>query len=121
MRRRKRPRLNREQALGAKPLAAKIVSRKPLPNGGQRVTIAVHPRGIRKWLLRLPETIERQFELDPIGVELVQQCDGQKNVRYIVNKFASKHRLDAAEAEKAVTTFLQTLVRKGLLTMLVPK
>ena len=119
--RRKSLRLSREQSLNAKPLAARILARQPLANGGQRITIAARTHGVRTWLLRLPATVERQFELDPVGVDVIQYCDGQKNVRYIAKRLAQQHRLDSAEAERAVTMFLQTLVRKGVLSMIVPK
>ena len=118
---RRSPRLSREQALNARPVAATILARQPLSNGGQRITIAARTRGIRKWLLRLPANIEQEFEIDSVGVDVIQYCDGQKNVRYIINKFAKRYRLDSTEAEKAVTMFLQLLVRKGVMSMIVPK
>jgi len=118
--RRRALRLSREQSLNAKPVAARILARQPLANGGQRITISARTRGIRKWLLRLPGTIEQDFDLDQIGIDVIQCCDGTKSVRYIVKRLAKQYRLDSVVAERAVTMFLKTLVRKGVLSVIVP-
>ena len=83
------------------------------------LTEAERDTGWRRWLLRVPETIQRDFELDSLGVEVMDMCDGQKTVRYIVERFAKRNGLNEHEARQAVTTFLRTLIRKGLVQMMV--
>ena len=117
----KPPRLDRDQTLGAKPLAAPIVRRTPLPRGGERLTVAAEPSIWTRRLLRLPRQVERQFELDAFGVEMIRMCDGQKTVRWIIDRFSRNHQIDAHEAERAVLTFLRTIVGKGLVSMVVAK
>lgn len=114
-----KPRLSREQALDAKPVATPVVKREPLPEGGQRVTVHLQPSRVQRWLLRAPDRITRQFELDPMGLEVLAMCDGHKTVRYILETFAKRHRVHPHEAEKAVTTFLQTMIRKGLVSVVI--
>lgn len=113
------PPLMRDHALEARPVAARILTRHSLGNGAERVTIGIRTQGMRRWLLRRPEIIERQFELDAFGIHLVHCCDGHHSVQSIIERFATKYRLDPAEAEKAVTAFLQILIRKGILTMII--
>ena len=100
-------------------MVTKILARHPLANGGQRITIEVRPSRASKWVLRLPETVERKFELDPFGVYIIDHSDGQKTVRFIIKKLAKRYQLDPVEAEQAVVTFIQILVRKGVLSLVV--
>jgi len=113
--------LDRDQAFNAKPVAANIVKREPLDDGGQRLTVRVAPGKWQKRLLRLPDEINRQFDLDSIGVEVLDMCDGNKSVRYIIRKFAKTHKVNEHEAEKAVVAFLRTMMQRGLVMMAVPK
>ena len=115
----KKPTLTREQSLSAKPVAVRIIERQPTPDGGQRITLEGSPRGVYRWLLRAPEKIQRDFDLDPFGVEVLDMCDGNKPVRYIIDRFAKTHSLHPHEAERAVIAFLRTMMRKGLVTMAV--
>jgi len=115
----RKPHLTRDQALNAKPIASPILSRETLPDGGQRIKIPFRPTGVYKWLLRVPETACRSFELDPLGIEVLTMCDGQKSVRYIVQKFAKAHRLNPHEAEHAVVTYVETMLRKGVVSVVI--
>ena len=117
----RKPKITRDQSLSARPVAAPISGRQTLENGGQRLTFNARPSRWQKTLLRLPDTVERQFELDPYGVEILDMCNSKLTVLRIVKRFADHHRLDPHEAERAVLLFLRMLVRKGLVTMLVKK
>jgi len=64
-----------------------------------------------------PKEIERTFRLDPIGLEVYEACDGETAVNTIIRRFSRKHRVSEAEAEVAVTTFLKTLIMKGLVVI----
>lgn len=115
----KQPALTRDAALDAKPIAATILASEPLPGGGQRIKVPFRPTGLHKWLLRVPDTATKSFELDPFGLEVLGMCDGQKSVRYIVQKFSKAHRLNVHEGERAVITFIETMMRKGLISVVV--
>ena len=111
--------MSREQALAAKPVAVAVARREPLKDGGQRIIVTAPVTGWRRKLLRMPEQVTQKFELDAFGVEVLDMCDGQKTVRYIIRRFARNHQLDEHEAETAVTMFLHTLMRKRLVAMAV--
>jgi hypothetical protein len=113
------PKLTREQSMRARPIAVRILSREPLPYGGQRLTVGFQPTGFQKFLIRNTAGMTKKFELDPFGLAVLKMCDGTKSVRHITDAFAKKHKLHPAEAERAVSTFLQTMMRKGLIAMAV--
>jgi len=117
----KKPELQREQALTARPLMTQILRREPLPGGGVRIIVPFNPVGYQRWLLRIPTDATREYELDNFGIEVVDLCNGERSVRHIVKRFAKDHNLNQHEAERAVTTFLQNMMRKGLVAMVIPK
>lgn len=113
--------LTREQSLSAKPVASKVISSESLPGGGVRVSVPYQPSKMQRLILRVPDTLTRQFELDVIGAEVLAHCDGQKTVRYIIEAFTKKHRVHPHEAERAVVAFLEMMLTKGLIVMVVEK
>jgi hypothetical protein len=76
-----------------------------------------------KWqqMLGAEEECRRTFGLDKYGVEVYRACDGMAPVRSIIDLFARNHRLSLAEAEISVSTFVKTLLTKGLIVMKVDK
>lgn len=111
--------LTRDQALRARPVTARILRREPLDAGGERLTVPFTPTGLQKFFFRHSEGMTKKFDLDVFGLEVLAMCDGRKSVRHVVDTFARRHNLHAAEAERAVTTFLQIMMRKGLVAMAV--
>jgi len=111
----------REDAFDARPLAAKIFERHDLPDGGARIVIGCKATRMQRFILRLPEIVKREFELDAYGMEILSLCDGQRSVKHLISKFAKTHDLNQQEAKQAIITFLQTMIRKGLVVMVVPK
>lgn len=112
--------MTREQSLGAVPVAVSILEKVPSKNGGVRVTISVPTRPLQRKLLRLPEYVKREFELDPFGHEILLWCDGKNSVVDVLRLFSEKHGINPHEGEKAVLTFLRTLIAKGLVVLKVP-
>ena len=111
--------MSRGQSLDAKPVAAEIIEREPLQDGGQRITVSFTTRRWQRLMLRLPDTISKQFELDAFGVEIIDLCNGKRTVRQIIKAFAERHKLNVPEAEHAVLTFLRTLITKGIVAITV--
>lgn len=74
-----------------------------------------------KWQKRFgaPPEYERQYVLDPLGREVLEACDGTAPVRAIAQEFARHHKVSIPEAEISVTTFLKTLMAKGIIRMVV--
>ncbi len=115
------PQLTREQSLDTRPVTVNILSREPLEGGGQRITVPYQPSGWVKFILRVPSTATKKFELDALGVEVLDDCDGEKSVRHMATLFAKRHKVDKHEAERAVIAFLDTLVKRGVIILVVPK
>jgi hypothetical protein len=111
--------LSREASLNAKPVATKILERHELPDGGARLVFRYQPTRMQRLLLRIPDTATRKYEMDLYGLQVLELCDGQRNVKHIIKRFAKDHSLDPREAERAVLKFLEILVRKGLVEMIV--
>ncbi len=63
------------------------------------------------------EYCQRTFGLDAYGREVYDACDGKNSVKIITQRFARKHRISQSEAEVAVTTFIKTLMSKGLVAI----
>jgi len=87
-------------------------------NGAIQLLVRRRSSRLQKWL-GAPAEYDRRYELDALGGEVYQACDGKKRVNEIVARFARAHQLNAAEAELAVTTYLKTLMGKGLIGMAV--
>ena len=108
----KRLDFNRKQALEAKPVAFPPVRTE---TKGEKLYVTlefVRPRWQR--VLGADKLCERTFGLDAYGQQVYAACDGNTTVRAIINRFAKKHNIDPAEAERNLTTFLKTLIGKGL-------
>ena len=108
----KAPMLDRETAMGGFPLQlpTKRVEEK---DGKLYVTIEFRrPRW--QQILGADEVCERTFGLDPYGREVFDACDGKTNVDKIVKRFARNHHISVAEAEVSVSTFLKTLMSRGM-------
>jgi len=112
--------LDRGAALAARPEAAPLVRCEERENGGALVTVRLARRRWLRWLGG-PDEVEQSFGLDALGREVYEACDGKSSVRKIIRDFAARHKVSPAEAEIAVTTFLKTLMAKGLVVMAVDK
>jgi hypothetical protein len=93
-----------------------IVKQEVRADGGLRVTVLLDRPAWQRWLGG-SEKVGRTFGLDNAGRQVYEACDGRRNARAIIRRFAAANRLNEAEAEIAVTTFLKTLMAKGLVAM----
>lgn len=104
--------ISREAAMSACPVrrpALKIEEK----NGKLYVTVEFErPRWQR--VLGGERLCRRTFGLDAFGQEVYDGCDGSTPVSGIIKRFSERHHLSLAEAEISVSTFLKTLVSKGL-------
>jgi len=116
--RKKRPELNREVALSARPVRVPAKKTKVDDKGELHVTMEYTRPG---WQQRLggTEKCERTFVLDKLGREVYEWCDKDRSVKQVVDEFVRKHKVSVAEAEYSVTTYLKTLLKKDLVAMAV--
>ena len=105
--------------LRAKPVRNTAV--RAVDNGTSGVTLYVKRRR-PSWLVPpvswvVPYAPERQVTLDTLGQELWQYCDGKASVEEVVDRFKDVHRLSFHESRAAVTGYLQRLIQRGVLAI----
>ncbi|MBI5130239.1 MAG: pyrroloquinoline quinone biosynthesis peptide chaperone PqqD [Rhodopseudomonas palustris] len=67
----------------------------------------------QRWVILAPE---RVLAPDDIAVEILQLCDGARDVAAIIDVLAAKYTADRAEIGTDVLSMLQDLADKGFLT-----
>ncbi len=122
MRRRKRPRFTPEQVLVARPIRNDSLTTEATGEGGLRIVIERR----REWWVRilsvfLPIPKRRPIELDALGREVWELCDGEHTLREMIKEFEERHKLSRAEAEWSLRTYLRDLAKRGLVAIAVPK
>jgi hypothetical protein len=92
-------------------------------NGSLGVTVYVKRRRPAwfvppvSWIV--PYKPEQQIVLDGLGRRIWLDCDGRRTVEEIVDRFKDEHRLSFHEARAAVTGYLQGLIQRGVLAIVV--
>ncbi len=92
-------------------------------NGSTGVTLYVKRRR-PAWMVPpvswvVPYSAEREIRLDTLGRQIWQWCDGKLTVEGIVDRFKDEHRLTFHEARAAVTGYLQKLIQRGVLAIVI--
>jgi pyrroloquinoline quinone biosynthesis protein D len=67
----------------------------------------------RRWVILAPE---RVLAPDEIAVEILQLCDGARNVAQMIDQLAAKYAAERAAIGADVIAMLQDLADKGFLT-----
>ncbi|MFZ5737028.1 MAG: pyrroloquinoline quinone biosynthesis peptide chaperone PqqD [Pseudomonadota bacterium] len=67
----------------------------------------------QRWVILAPE---RVLAPDEIAVEILQLCDGARDVAAIIDELAAKYAAGRAEIGRDVVAMLQDLADKGFLT-----
>ena len=62
----------------------------------------------------LPYSTHRRVELDALGAEVLDLCDGKRSIEGVIERFAAAHKLTFRESQLAVTQFLKQLTQRGL-------
>lgn len=106
---------DRERALKARPIRTPVL--KSEQKGGKTLLSVEMERPLWQRALGGERKCSRTFALDKFGMEVYQLCDGRNSVGEILNIFGRMHKLSQPDAETSVTTFLKTLMSKGLVAM----
>ena len=69
----------------------------------------------------LPFRREKGIELDILGQQVWQACDGERSVEQIIEDFAAEHQLRFHEARLSVMQFLRALMQRNLVALVVPE
>jgi len=71
------------------------------------------------WIL--PFQPVRRIELDHVGRDVLELCDGQLSIEKMIEIFATTHKLSFREAQLPVTRFLRQLTRRGIVVLVCQK
>lgn len=69
----------------------------------------------------MPYRPERGFAMDQLGAWVWQHCDGEQTIEHMIEAFAAKHKLRFHEARLAITSFLQSMVERGIVVLVFPQ
>jgi hypothetical protein len=120
-RRRHKP-LSREQSLTSVPLRNEAIEVERDDHGHVRLVI---PRRETWWVRAFSRVFcvpkRRHITLDEVGTYVWELCDGQRNVRQIIQGLCKRYKLHRKEAEVSVVAYLRQLARRGLLGIAVLK
>lgn len=72
------------------------------------------------WSWFLPIRKRRGFELDALGQEVFAECDGERRLEEIIERFAKRHGLRFHEARQCVVQFMASLFDRKLVALRVP-
>lgn len=108
----------RKRMLSAIPIHTPAVNSKILDDG--RVAFTVPRRNsllsrIIMSLLAIPR--EKEVILDEIGTFVWSLCNGRNSVADIARHLQEKYKLTRKEAQVSVLQFIQTLMKKGILSV----
>jgi hypothetical protein len=109
--------------------ARQMLTATPYPNEAMKIhrtgggCVAAVPLKRPNWLVPplswvLPYSRERRVQLDKLGSEVLEACDGRSTVETLIEKFAANHKLSFREAQLAVTQFLRQLTQRGLIAII---
>jgi len=107
--------INHASILTAVPLRNPLVQSNDRSGGVLRLTAPLDPTLLGR-LFGTGRT-SKSFDLDDLGATVWNLCDGRRTVEKIITEFASQRRINLREAQVAVATFLRTLLRRNLITL----
>ena len=113
--RRRKP-LSREQSLASIPVRNQAIEAEETEDGEIRLVIPLRQTWWARLLARafyVPRT--RRVALDEVGSFVWRLCDGNHNVRQIIQALCQRYRLHRKEAEVSVVAYLRQLARKGII------
>ena len=113
--------MNREASLAAIPVKNDVVEETSLSNGDSLLRYPAIPR--KRVLMSLigrirrasPKVRSKKLQLDTLGSEVWRLIDNRRTVQEIIERFARHHQLSLRESEVAVTQFLRSLGKRGLI------
>lgn len=119
-RKRKLPKLDREQSLSAKPVLNRLVKVDRAGNGNIVLQIPRRDTAMARMVARVFKmTPYRRLTLDELGTFVIELCDGEHTVRRIVDKFAKRFKLNQRESELSTGEFLRVLARRSIIGLVV--
>lgn len=119
----RKPKLSRAQILGARPVRNPVVEWAREQRDPDRPATALLrvPRRKDRWgnfvarMMKLPD--HRRLELDEIGSDVWEMCDGTMNVEALTKAVCAKYHLNRRQGETSVTAYLRMLAERRLVAL----
>lgn len=117
------PKVSRAQVLASCPQRASAIDweRGVVDEDAPPVALLKIPRRtgrfpdlVARWF-KLPD--HRKLELDEIGSDVWEMCDGSNSVETITKKIVSAYQLNRRQAETSVTAYLRMLAQRRLIVL----
>lgn len=111
--------ITREEALNAVPIKIPAIAKEKKHNKLMITLEFERP----KWqqILGSDKKCRKTFALDNLGREVYELCNGKNTVLKIIKIISKNYQISIAEAEISVTTFIKTLMSKGLIAIQIKK
>lgn len=110
--------IDRHQSLDGVPVMNENVSCANDETG--RLVIKIKLKRGSSFLARFqPPVLERNVRLDEIGGFVFKLIDNQRSALEIIELFLAKYRVNRREATLSVIAFLKSLVRKGVISIVI--
>jgi hypothetical protein len=116
------PSLSRTESLALIPVKNSRIVQERLPGGEILITYAVPVGPLSAAVMRYlgrgsGQEIPKKVQLDGMGSGMWELIDGRRTVRRLIDLFARAHNVPVQEAEVAVTQFVRSLGRRGLIAL----
>jgi len=136
LRRKKKPEtppLRRSEFLSLKPMRSPLVEWEKNEKGEVTITLPLKKLRESEKLKRktskstrilstlFPGPEEKQIQLDKIGSIVWELCDGKRTTKKIVDYLCQKYKLLPREAEVSLSSYLNSLAKRGLIGYIVPE
>jgi hypothetical protein len=113
--------VSRDEFLKTKPVRNPSLEWKADDQG--KTLVILPPKERRKTgrlsnLLGVPE--QKKFSIDEIGSIVWSMCDGEHNIKNIVEALNQRFKLNREEAETGLQTYMKQLSKKGLVGFILP-
>jgi len=104
-----------DQCLSARPVRNPQTQARDLPDDRLELTLAcLKPWPIRIFCKRDRRMFPRRFELDLLGASLWREIDGSRTVNELIGYLVRTHGLPPRQAQDSMVSFLQMLMARGL-------
>ena len=121
-RKKKLPTINREQMLDSSVAVNPSLRVIRSEEGPLSLGIPMPPSPILRWFPKLAKASsgERKIDLDEVGTFVWDMCNCETTVRQMIERLSAEYRMNRKEAEVSLFAFLQTLAKKGIVSLIVP-
>ena len=130
----KPPKLSRTEFLSLKPIRNPILTWQKDEKGEIEITVPLkkireeakkrkvaRSRTSRFFSRFFQEPEEKKIRLDEVGSMVWELCDGQTTTKEIIDHLCEKYKLLPREVEISLGTYLNSLVKRGLIAFIVPE